>query len=111
MSKQLLISFIIETEADKERLKNEYDRALKDRHYRSIDDVGGIFYSIMDNPTEKFKVEFMRVIDIDTFEVETVPVNYCLDEAVYGLYINNKDLLEDGSAYVSALGINDSFSY
>ena len=111
MSKKLLISFIIETEADKERLENEYDRALKDRHYRTIDDVGGIFYSIIDNSTEKFKVEFMRVIDIDTFEVETVPINYSLDEDVYGLYINNKDLLEDGSVYVNALGISDSFDY
>ena len=111
MSKKLLISFIIETEANKERLENEYDRALKDRHYRTIDDVGGIFYSIMDNPTEKFKVEFMRVIDIDTLEVETVPIKCCLDEAIYGLYIENKDLLEDGSIYVSALGISDSFDY
>jgi hypothetical protein len=111
MSKKLLISFIIETEANKERLENEYDRALKDRHYRTIDDVGGIFYSIMDNPTEKFKVEFMRVIDIDTLEVETVPIKCCLDEAIYGLYINNKDLLEDDSVYVSALGISDSFDY
>ena len=111
MSKKLLISFIIETEADKERLENEYDRALKDRHFRTIDDVGGIFSSIMDNPTEKFKVECMRIIDIDTLEVETVPINYCLDEEVYGLYINNKDLLEDGSVYVSALGISDSFDY
>lgn len=111
MSKKLLISFIIETEADKERLENEYDRALKDRHFRTINDVGGIFSSIMDNPTEQFKVEFIRIIDIDTLEVETVPVNYCLDEVIYGLYINNKDLLEDGSVYVSALGISDSFDY
>lgn len=105
---KLFISFVTESEADKLTLERLYDTALRDRHYRSIDDISGMYYSIIDDKRDYFRVKFMRVINLENNEVETLKISDGL--GVYGVYIDKNDILDDGSVYVDALGYSKSFN-
>ena len=105
---KLFISFVTESEADKLTLESLYDTALRDRHYRSIDDISGMYYSMLDDTRDYFKVKFMRVINLERNEVETLKISDGL--GVYGVCIDKNDILDDGSVYVDALGYSKSFN-
>ena len=105
---KLFISFVTESEADKLTLERLYDTALRDRHYRSIDDISGMYYSLLDDKRDYFNVKFMRFIDLENNEVETLKISDGL--SVYGVYIDKNDILDDGSVYVDSLGYSKSFN-
>lgn len=105
---KLFISFVTENEADKLILEKLYDTALRDRHFRSMDDVSGMYYSLLDNKRDYFNVKFVKVMNLENNEVETLRIPECLD--VYGVYIDKNDILDDGSIYVDALGYSKSFN-
>lgn len=105
---KLFISFVTESGADKLTLERLYDTALRDRHYRSMDDISGMYYSIIDNTRDYFRVKFIRVMNLENNEVETLKISDGLN--VYGVCIDKNDILDDGSVYVDALGYSKSFN-
>ena len=105
---KLFISFVTENEADKLTLEKLYDTALRDRHFRSMDDISGMYYSILDNKRDYFNVKFVKVMNLENNKVETLRILECLD--VYGVCIDKNDILDDGSIYVDALGYSKSFN-
>lgn len=108
MGKQLLVSFILEDEADKDRIEKDYDLAIRDRHYRSIDNISGMYYHMLDGDAEKFNVKFMRVVDLDTLENSIVLIRENLNNA-YGLCVDERDFSEDGYITVDTLGFSSSY--
>jgi hypothetical protein len=105
---KLFISFVTESEADKLTLESLYDTALRDRHYRSMDDISGMYYSILDDKRDYLRVKFMRIMNLENNEVETLEISDGLN--VYGVCIDKNDILDDGSVYVDALGYSKSFN-
>lgn len=71
---KLFISFVAENEEDKITLESLYDTALRDRHFRSMDDVSGMYYSILDNKRDYFNVKFVKVMNLENNEVETLRI-------------------------------------
>jgi hypothetical protein len=108
MGKQLLVSFILEDEADKDRIEKDYDLAIRDRHYRSIDNISGMYYHMLDGDAEKFNVKFMRVVDLDTLENGIVLIRENLNNT-YGLCVDERDFSEDGYITVDTLGFSSSY--
>lgn len=109
MGKQLLVSFILEDEADKDRIEKDYDLAIRDRHYRSIDNVSGMYYHMLDGDAEKFNVKLMRVVDLDTLESGIVLIRENLNNT-YGLCVDERDFSEDGYITVDTLGFSSSYN-
>jgi hypothetical protein len=109
MGKQLLVSFILEDEADKDRIEKDYDLAIRDRHYRSIDNISGMYYHMLDGDAEKFNVKFMRVVDLDTLESSIVSIRENLNNT-YGLCVDERDFSEDGYITVDTLGFSGSYN-
>lgn len=109
MGKQLLVSFILEDEADKGRIEKDYDSAIRDRHYRSIDNISGMYYHMLDGDAEKFNVKFMRVVDLDTLENGIVSIRENLNNT-YGLCVDERDFSEDGYITVDTLGFSSSYN-
>jgi len=99
---------VTESEADKLTLESLYDTALRDRHYRSMDDISGMYYSILDDKRDYLRVKFMRIMNLENNEVETLEISDGLN--VYGVCIDKNDILDDGSVYVDALGYSKSFN-
>lgn len=108
MGKQLLVSFILEDEADKGRIEKDYDSAIRDRHYRSIDNISGMYYHMLDSISDKFNVKFMRVVDLDTLENSIVLIRENLNNT-YGLCVDERDFSEDGYITVDTLGFSSSY--
>lgn len=108
MGKQLLVSFILEDEADKDRIEKDYDLAIRDRHYRSIDNISGMYYHMLDGDAEKFNVKFMRVVDLDTLESSIVSIRENINNT-YGLCVDERDFSEDGYITVDTLGFSSSY--
>lgn len=108
MSKQLLVSFILEDEADKCRVEKDYDSAIRDRHYRSIDNISGMYYHMLDSISDKFNVKFMRVVDLDTLESSIVSIRENINNT-YGLCVDERDFSEDGYITVDTLGFSSSY--
>lgn len=109
MGKKLLVSFILEDEADKDRIEKAYDSAIRDRHYRSIDNISGMYYHMLDGDAEKFNVKFMRVVDLDTLENSIVSIRENLNNT-YGLCVDERDFSEDGYITVDTLGFSGSYN-
>lgn len=109
MGKQLLVSFILEDEADKDRIEKDYDLAIRDRHYRSIDNVSGMYYHMLDGDAEKFNVKFMRVVDLDTLENGIVLIRENLNNT-YGLCVDERDFSEDGYITIDTLGFSSRYN-
>lgn len=109
MGKQLLVSFILEDEADKDKIEKDYDLAIRDRHYRSIDNISGMCYHTLDGDAEKFNIKFMRVVDLDTLENGIVLIRENLNNT-YGLCVDERDFSEDGYITVDTLGFSSSYN-
>ena len=109
MGKQLLVSFILEDEADKDRIEKDYDLAIRDRHYRSIDNVSGMYYHMLDGDAEKFNVKLMRVVDLDTLENSIVLIRENINNT-YGLCVDERDFSEDGYITVDTLGFSSIYN-